>query len=142
MKNAIIYFLVTIATFLTPIKGLFLLVSFAVLCDTICAMYSVIKLQGIKHISSTKFFNIVVKTWFYLGSIILAYLVDVYILENELLGVTNLVSKVVCVVWISIEVKSLDETSQKLGNRPFLEVLKALITKLKSLKKDLNDLKN
>ena len=105
-------------------------------------MYSVIKLQGIKHISSTKFFNIVVKTWFYLGSIILAYLVDVYILENELLGVTNLVSKVVCVVWISIEVKSLDETSQKLGNRPFLEVLKALITKLKTLKKDLNDLKN
>ena len=142
MKNITLTFLLTILTFLTPIKGLFLLVFFAVVCDTIFAIYSVIKLQGVKYVLSHKFFNIAIKSWFYLGSIVLAYLVDVFILENTIFGIHNLVSKIICVVWVSIEVKSLDETSQKLGNRPFLEVLKALITKLKSIKKDLNDLKN
>jgi hypothetical protein len=142
MKSKIIIILLTLFTFLTPLKGLFILISFAVVLDTIFAMYCVIKLQGIKHIVSTKFFNLAVKTWFYLGSIILAYLIDLYVLDGQLFGIKTLVSKIICVVWVSIEVKSIDETSQKLGNKPFLDTLKSLIAKLKTLKKDLNELKN
>ena len=142
MKSKITIALLTLFTFLTPLKGLFILISFAVSLDTIFAIYSVIKIKGIKHIVSTKLFNLAVKTWFYLGSIILAYLVDLYVLDGQLFGIKTLLSKVICVVWVSIEAKSIDETNQKLGNKPFWETIKSLISKLKSLKKDLNDLKN
>jgi hypothetical protein len=36
--------------------------------------------------------------------------------------------------------KSIDETSQKLGNRPFVFVLKDIIEKAKSFKKDINEI--
>ena len=91
---------------------------------------------------STKLFNIVVKSFFYLGSIILAFFVDTHIIEkNTLFGVNLLVSKVVTIFWIYIEVKSIDETSQKLGNKSFYFTIKNLLTKLKDLKKDINEMK-
>ena len=52
-----------------------------------------------------------------------------------------LVSKVVTIFWIYIEVKSIDETSQKLGNKSFYFTIKNLLTKLKDLKKDINEMK-
>ena len=50
-------------------------------------------------------------------------------------------SKVVTIFWIYIEVKSIDETSQKLGNKSFYFTIKNLHTKLKDLKKDINEIK-
>jgi hypothetical protein len=41
--------------------------------------------------------------------------------------------------WIYIEIKSLDESSIKLGNKSFWVLLKE-INKLKDIKKDLNDI--
>jgi len=58
-----------------------------------------------------------------------------------LFGVNLLVSKVVTIFWIYIEVKSIDETSQKLGNKSFYFTIKNLLTKLKDLKKDINEIK-
>lgn len=142
MKSKLILLALTMFTFLAPLKGLFVLISFAVIIDTLFAMYVVYKQKGIRHIISTKFFNLAVKTWFYLGSILLGYLVDVYVFDGSFMGVKSLMSKTICVLWLSIEVKSIDETSQKLGNRPFLEVIRDIVIKLKSFKKDLNDLQN
>jgi hypothetical protein len=41
-------------------------------------------------------------------------------------------------LWIYIEIKSLDESSIKLGNKSFWVLLK--VNKLKDIKKDLNDI--
>lgn len=131
----------TILTFLTPLYGLFGLITFAVALDTSFAMYSVVKLQGWSKLVSTKFFNLAVKTFFYMGTIILAYLIDTHIFENQIMGINLLLSKATCVVWTIIEAKSIDETSQKLGNRPFLVIVKGIISKVKEFKKDLNDIK-
>lgn len=131
----------TILTFLTPLYGLFGLIAFAVILDTLFAMYSVVKLQGWAKLVSTKFFNLAVKTFFYMGTIILAYLIDTHIFENQIMGINLLLSKSTCVVWTIIEAKSIDETSQKLGNRPFLVIVKGIISKVKEFKKDLNDIK-
>jgi hypothetical protein len=129
-------------TFLAPIKGLLLITGLCVLLDTFFAIYTTIKLNGWESYQSTKLFNIVVKSFFYLGSIILAFFVDTHIIEkNTLFGVNLLVSKVVTIFWIYIEVKSIDETSQKLGNKSFYFTIKNLLTKLKDLKKDINEIK-
>lgn len=129
-------------TFLAPIKGLLLLTGLVVVLDTLFAIYTTIKLNGWKSYQSTKLFNIVVKSFFYLGSIILAFFVDTHIIEkNTLFGVNLLMSKVVTIFWIYIEVKSIDETSQKLGNKSFYFTIKNLLTKLKDLKKDINEIK-
>jgi len=39
------------------------------------------------------------------------------------------------------EFKCKDETSQKLGNKPFYTILKNLLSKMKSIKTDINEMK-
>jgi phage-related holin len=135
-------FIFALATFLTPIKGLLILAGMSVFLDTIFAIYTTIKLNGWASYQSTKLFNIVVKTFFYFGSIILGYFIDTHVIENNtLFGVNLLIAKTVTLFWLYIEVKSIDETSQKLGNKPFYNIIKNLLQKLKSLKQDINEIK-
>ena len=133
----------TIVTFLTPIKGLLLITGISVLLDTLFAIYTTIKLNGWRSYQSTKLFNIVVKSFFYFGSIVLAFFIDTHIIEkNVIFGINLLISKVVTIFWLYIEVKSIDETSQKLGNKSFYFTIKNLMTKAKDLKKDINEIKD
>jgi hypothetical protein len=135
------YLLTTLSVFLLPIKGLLATMIFFVFIDTCFAIYATITLKGIKSFTSTKFFNIVVKTFFYLGTIIMAYFIDLNIFEGKEMGIPMLFAKAVTCVWSYNEIKSCDETSMKLGNRSFWIIVKELIDKMKSLKKDLNDIK-
>ena len=134
--------LITLLTFLTPIKGLLILTGIAVFLDTIFAIYVTIKLNGWKSYQSTKLFNIVIKSFFYFGSIVLAFFIDTHIIEqNTLFGINLLISKAVTVFWLYIEVKSIDETSQKLGNKSFYFTIKSLMSRAKDLKKDINEIR-
>lgn len=134
--------LITLLTFLTPIKGLLILTGIAVFLDTIFAIYVTIKLNGWQSYQSTKLFNIVVKSFFYFGSIVLAFFIDTHIIEqNTLFGINLLISKAVTVFWLYIEVKSIDETSQKLGNKSFYFTIKSFMSKAKDLKKDINEIR-
>ncbi len=132
----------SILAFLAPIKGLLLLTGGIVLLDTVYAIYATVKLNGWSSFESNKLFNIVVKTFFYLGSIIIAYMTDIHIIgDNTLFGIDLIASKVLTLFWIYIEAKSVDETSVKLGNKPFYRTIKGIIARLKSLKVDVNELK-
>ena len=133
------YCLITFLVFAIPVKGLLILISFAVILDTLFAIFANIKLKGWQSFSSTKLFNIVVKTFFYMGSILFAFLIDKYILEGKLFDIKNILSKTITVVWVYIEIKSIDETCMKLGNKSFWVILKELIKKTKDLKKDINE---
>jgi hypothetical protein len=136
LKTALITFLV----FITPIQGLIWLISFAVGFDTIFAIYVSVKQKGISSFSSTKLFNIVVKTFFYMGSIILAFMVDKFIFEGKVYDIPFLSSKIITTIWLYIEIKSIDETSMKLGNKSLWVLFREVISKGKGLKKDINDL--
>ena len=133
--------LITFLVFITPIKGLVCLISFAVVFDTIFAIYVAIKKKGISAFKSTKLFNIVVKTFLYMSTILFAFLVDTYIFEKKLFDISYLVSKTITFVWLYLEIKSIDETSMRLGNRSFWVIFKDLILKAKDLKKDINEIK-
>ena len=134
--------LVLITTILAPIKGLLLVTGMAVLLDTVFAIYTTIKLYGCKSYQSTKLFNIVVKSFFYLGSITLAFFIDTHIIGvNKIMNIDLFLSKVITIFWLYIECKSIDETSQKHGNKPFYVIIKNILEKAKELKKDINGIK-
>ena len=126
--------------FITPIKGLIIIAGAFVLLDTVLGIYTNVKLKGWKSFKSSKFFNVAVKSFFYMGTILLAYLIDHYIIEGTIYDITNLCSKVVTMLWVIIEAKSIDENSVKLGNKPVLEIIRGIITKLKGFKKDFNEI--
>ena len=134
--------LVLIATILAPIKGLLLITGMAVFLDTIFAIYTTITLNGWASYQSTKLFNIVVKSFFYLGSIVLTFFIDTHIVGiNLIMGIELFLSKVITIFWLYIECKSIDETSQKHGNKPFYVIIKNALDKAKELKKDINEIK-
>jgi len=122
-----------------PISGLLLTMIAFVLLDTSIGVYVSIKINGWISFQSTKFFNIVVKSFFYLMSIIMAYFIDRYILEGDVMGIKLFLSKAMTAVWIFNEINSCDENSMKLGNKSVWILSKDLIKKMKSLKKDLNE---
>lgn len=137
-KNEIGILLFTFFTFLTPIYGMVALVAVSVFLDTCAGVYVARKNNDFQ---SDKLFNIVVKTFFYMSTILLALLIDTHIFETKIANISYLSSKAVTMFWIYIECKSLDEKSQKLGNKPFHEILSALIKRIKSWKKDINEIK-
>ena len=131
----------TVVSFLLPIKGFLLAVGLMVLLDTIVGIYTTIKLNGRKSYQSTKLFNFVVKSFFYGSTICIMYVIDYFLIGvGGFFGISLISSKVVSIIFIYIELKSIDESSQKLDNPPFYVMIKNLFTKLKSLKRDLNEI--
>ena len=131
----------TVVSFLLPIKGFLLAVGLMVLLDTIVGIYTTIKLNGRKSYQSTKLFNFVVKSFFYGSTICIMYIIDYFLIGvGGFFGISLISSKITSIIFIYIELKSIDESSQKLNNPPFYVMIKNLFTKLKSLKKDLNEI--
>lgn len=75
-----------------------------------------------------------------MSGILLAFLVDTYIFEGSLMGIKLLLTKAMSLLWIFIELKSIDETSIKLGNKSIWVHFKELFAKGKEFKKDLGDI--
>lgn len=130
---------IAITLFLMPISGLLLTMVAFVVLDTTIGIYVSVKLKGWSSFKSTKFFNLVVKSFFYLASIIMAYFLDKYMLEGSFMGVKLVLAKAMTAVWIFNEINSCDENSIKLGNKSVWVLSRNLINKLKTLKKDLNE---
>jgi len=138
MKNYLIPFLTILISFLSPIKGLLLLMMAFIIIDTIIGIYASIKLEGKSSFRSGKLFNIVPKLFIYLSTIILAYGMDKLIIE-DLFSIKLVLAKILTTIFIYTEIKSIDENSMKMGNRSLWTILKEIVTRAKYLKKDIND---
>jgi len=139
MKHFLYSMVLIIAAFLAPIKGLLILLVMFILLDTIFAIYASVKLKGWKSFTSSKLFNIVTKSFFYLLTVIMAFMADEYICGGSLFGIGHVLSKTMGIFWIGIEIKSLDETSMKLKNKSFWVLMRQMIGRYKNIKKDIND---
>jgi phage-related holin len=139
IKTEVSILLLTFFSFLSPIKGVFVAVGLAVFLDTAVGVYVARKN---KEFNSNNLFNMVVKKFFYMSTILLAYLIDSYVINQSILGIPYFTAKITCVFWIYIEGKSIHENSQKLGNKPFAEIITNLIKWVKSIKKDINEIKH
>jgi hypothetical protein len=133
--------LLSILTFLSPVTGLVIIMIGFILLDTAAGIYVSVKLGGWKSFQSDKLFNLSVKSFFYCFSIILAYLIDMFIFGGKLQGVDFLLSKLMTVAWVFIEIKSLDEKSIKIGNKPFIVIIRNFIKYIKEFKKNINEIK-
>jgi hypothetical protein len=139
MKEYLLALLISALTVIAPAKAFIVTISLFVLADTALAIYWTIKINGMKSFKSSKLFNVVVKTFFYMGAILLAFMIDTFIFERVLLGIKLLITKGLTLMFCWIELKSIDETSMKLGNKSIWVHFKELISKSKDIKKDLND---
>lgn len=129
--------IMTLFTFLTPIRGLLSLLFLFILLDTIVGIYVSIKTKGWRSFQSVILRKgIGAKLLFYLGTTILAFMIDKYIVGATAFGIRYLLSKSITSLWIYVEVKSLDETSMKLGNRSIWVILKELIKKIAGIKNE------
>ena len=137
MKTYLIYFVTIIGSFIAPIEGLILMLISFILLDTIVGIYASIKLYGSKSFSSNKLFNIVVKSFFYVMSVVLTLMLDKFVFDGKVFGVPFLLSKGMSIFWTYIEIKSLDEHSIKLGNKSFWVLIKEFIKKVMSIKTDI-----
>lgn len=133
--------LFSILTFFVPIQGLLLLLILMVTIDTLTAIYVSIKLKGIKSFRSALLRKgMTAKIFLYLGTVILAYMVDVYILGGSTFGVQHLLSKGLTAIWTFGEIKSMDENSMKLGNRSFFVISREFFKKMTGYSKDIKDI--
>jgi hypothetical protein len=130
--------LMTILTFLAPIKGLIILLICFILFDTIMAVYVSIKIKGIKSFRSALLRKgMTSKVFLYLGSVVIAFLVDMYVMGGSIFGIQHLLSKGLTSIWCYAEVKSCDENSMKLGNRSFFVIVKEFFQKMTGYKDDI-----
>jgi hypothetical protein len=129
-----------IGTFLAPISGIIYTLLFFTLMDTMFGIYRVVKMEGVKGLKSTKLFNVVVKLFFYLGATIGMFFIDKFILnDTKIMNIEFILTKAMAVSFIYIEVKSMDETSVKLGNRSIWVIFSEMIRKFKKIKKDIKN---
>lgn len=125
----------TILAFFAPIQGLLLLLIAFVTVDTITAIYVSVKMKGIKSFRSALLRKgMTAKIFLYLGTVILAYMVDMYVMGGTTFGIKHLLSKGLTSIWCYGEMKSMDENSMKLGNRSFFVITKEFFKKVTGYK--------
>jgi hypothetical protein len=128
----------TILAFFTPIQGLLLLLISFVTIDTIMAIFVSIKMKGIKSFRSALLRKgMTAKIFLYLGTVILAYMVDMYVMGGSTFGIQHLLSKGLTSIWCYGEIKSMDENSIKLGNRSFFVIVKDFLKKITGYKDEI-----
>lgn len=131
----------TFMTFITPLLGFLTIISIAVITDTIYAIKSKVKKYGWGAYTSSQLFNIVPKLFFYMSTILFAYLIDLYIIEdNHIYNIPMIITKVVTMSWTYIEVKSIDERRVKNGKKSMYVCIREFMNKFKSIKKDLKSM--
>jgi len=125
--------------FFAPIKGIILIVALATIIDT---CFGVWKAKSLKEPITSKMFRngLVPKLLSYIAVVMLVFSSDVFIINGLTLSVVSvefISTKVIALVLLSVEVKSMDESWIKVKGYSFIDKIKAIILKLKDVKKEL-----
>jgi len=125
--------------FFTPVGGLLLVVGLSTILDT---MFGIAKAKKLGNAITSRDFRkgYVPKTIGYLSVVIGVFLLDQIILNELIKSVLDfefLATKLVSLVLVSNEIKSMDESWVTLKGYSFIEKLKESITQIKDIKKEL-----
>ena len=127
----------TLVLFFAPIKGIILMVALATILDTCFGLWKAKKLG--EEITSKIFRNgLVPKLVSYVAAVMLIYASDVFIINAltlRVISVEFISTKLIALVLLSIEVKSMDESLVKVKGYSFIDKIKVIINKIKDLKK-------
>lgn len=137
MKIYLSNILTALLLFFAPIKGIILMVALATILDTCFGLWKAKKLG--EEITSKIFrHGLVPKLLSYVAAVMLIYASDVFIINALTLSVISvefISTKIIALVLLSIEVKSMDESFVKVKGYSFIDKIKAIIGKLKDIKK-------
>ena len=139
MKIYLSSVLFSLVLFFAPIKGIILMVALSTIIDT---CFGVWKAKSLKEPITSKMFRngLVPKLLSYIAVVMLVFSSDVFIINGLTLSVVSvefISTKVIALVLLSVEVKSMDESWIKVKGYSFIDKIKTIIVKLKDVKKEL-----
>lgn len=125
--------------FFAPIKGIILIVALATIFDTCFGIWKAKKLK--ENINSKTFrHGFIPKLTSYVAGIMLVYTSDFFIinyLTKEIVSIDFIATKLIGLALISIEVKSMDESFEKVKGYSFINKIIKVIIQAKNVKKKL-----
>lgn len=137
MKIYLNNILTALLLFFAPIKGIILIVALSTILDTSFGVWKAYKI-GEKITSKIFRHGLVPKLVSYIAVIMLVYASDVFIinaLTMTVVSVDFMATKVIALVLLSIEVKSMDESFVAVKGYSFIDKIKAIILKMKNVRK-------
>jgi hypothetical protein len=129
--------------FLIPISGLLFLVGFVILLDTVTGIWKSYK-NKVK-ITSRGLSAIISKMLLYEVTVILFYMIDLFILNNIVLqffSVELLLTKVLALILVSIEVMSINENYKAVKGLDLWQAMKNLFARAKEIKKSVDEIRH
>ena len=140
ISQAIMAFIIAFWSLVIPIQGFIGIVIAAVLLDTMTGIAASVRKGGWHTLQSTKLFNVAVKLFFYMGVILLFFMIGTHVFEGEIMGIKYPLTKSITLVFLYIESKSFDENQKVFSGKSIAQWLRELYKNLKAIKKDFNDL--
>lgn len=129
--------------FLMPISGLLFLVGFVIILDTITGVWKSYK-NKVK-ITSRGLSAIISKMLLYEVTVVLFYMIDIFILNNIILkffSVDLLLTKVLALILVSIEVMSINENYKAVKGLDLWQAMKKLFARAKEIKKEVDEIRH
>lgn len=148
MKNQLLILLTTlqskpllmissILSFFMPVANILILVGCSITLDTLTGVWKSVKIGEV--ITSRKLSSIVSKMLLYQSTVLLFYMIDVFIINDIVIGFFNiplLTTKMLGLTLVSIEVVSINENYKKVMNVDLWSSLKNLFSRAKEIKGD------
>ena len=139
MKGYLGSVLTALVLFFAPIKGIILIVALSTIIDTCFGVWKAVKLG--EDVTSKIFRKgLLSKLLTYVSATMLIFASDVFIineLTKSVVSVEFISTKVLSLVLVAIEVKSMDESFIKVKGYSFIDKAKSIIVKIKDIKKEL-----
>jgi hypothetical protein len=137
-----IYFSSVLAAFVlffAPISGIILIVALSTIVDSGFGMWRA-RCKGESVTSKLFRHGFIPKLLSYIGAVMLVYASDVFIinaLTQLVISVDFLATKLIALILISIEVKSMDESFEDIKGYSFIDKARKVLNKFKDIKKEL-----
>ncbi len=150
MKNQLLILLTTlqskpllmissILSFFVPVGNILILVGCAIILDTLTGIWKSIKTG--QQITSRKLSSVISKMLLYQSTVLLFYMLDVFILNEIVIAFFNvplLTTKILGLTLVSVEIVSINENYKKVMNVDLWSSLKNMLSRAKEIKTDIS----
>lgn len=150
MKNQLLILLTTlqskpllmissILSFFIPVANILILVGCAIVLDTFTGLWKSIKIGD--KVTSRKLSSVISKMLLYQSTVLLFYMLDVFILNEIVIAFFNvplLTTKILGLTLVSVEIVSINENYKKVMNVDLWSSLKNMLSRAKEIKKDIS----
>lgn len=131
-----------IFAFLLPIRGILIAVGLCIVIDTCFGIGKALKLK--QPITSRALSRIISKMFLYEGVVILFFILDLFVLGEFVrifIDINFFLTKVISMVLVFIELKSMDENFKLMYGTSLWDKLKDVLARAKDLKEEIDELK-